>query len=177
MERTFKCPRCSEEKSLAIERRPNGNVECLKCFYKGPPHNFILHPNKPFVRSELDCIDGKECWAITLRLATGVCYKDIKTEFGIVLNAGKPLDIGYVNSFLLRKGYSFLSTESLLDRGGKWSVRSILDTFKDFGVVIRTTNKKELNPNIHYYEKGVLFTTYITDDIFDEEVIQIWVRN
>lgn len=174
MERDFKCPRCGEKSSLAIERRPNGNVECLKCFYTGPYVHFMNHPDKPFVRSELDCIDGRECWALTLRLATSVCYKDLKAEFGVFMNPDKSLEIGYVNTFLIGKGYSYLDMRNHME--GNWTVREALDTFKDVKVVLRSINKKKLDPNIHYYEDGVLFTTSKDDDIFNEEVIMVWIR-
>lgn len=37
----YKCPKCKEEKNLSIERRPNGEINCLRCKYKGPFIKFM----------------------------------------------------------------------------------------------------------------------------------------
>ncbi len=60
---------------------------------------------------------------------------------------------------------------------GPMTVRQALDMFKDLKVVIRSNCDLCNNePNIHYFEKGVLYTSCLSDDIFKEQVLHVWIR-
>lgn len=37
----YVCPKCKEEKNLAIERRPDGDITCLRCKYKASFKKFM----------------------------------------------------------------------------------------------------------------------------------------
>lgn len=176
-----KCPSCGELHKLKIERRPNGNIECIQCGYSGPYVHFMSHPDRPFVRSELDCELGKECWSLTLRLATGTCYRDLKAHFEQFMNPDGSLDIGHVNLYLVRKGYSFMDmrkndqNKEVID--GPMTVRQAIEMFKDLKVIIRSNCVLcGSDPNIHYFDNGVLYTSCTSDDIFKEEVLNVWIR-
>lgn len=173
------CPKCREHTNIKVEKRPNGNAECLSCRYSGPYVQFMRLPDKPFVRSEIDCIDGKECWALTLRLATNTCYRKIKEHFDQVLDDDNNIPLAHVNLYLSRKGYTFIpmSQFKVNDVSEKLTIKKACDIFKDMKVVIRSTCDACCHePNIHFFENGILYTSCTRDTVFNEEVLNIWIR-
>jgi hypothetical protein len=168
----LKCPKCNSD-HLIIERRPNGKITCGDCHYRGSYTYFMNHPDRPFTRSELFCTEDGKCRVLALSLATNLCYMDLLEHFKKFKKSRVYID--KVDEFLQTNGYS--KHDLKMSYNNPWTVRQVLDTFKDVNVVICTKKNSVGTPTLHYYQNKVLYTTYKNDEVFEKKVYKIWIRS
>ena len=174
MERRLKCPKCGSKHPLRIEKGARGKIFCVNCNYRGPYVEFLNHPDEPAVRSEIECIGDRKCWALVLRLATSVCYKDLQEDMYKYTHGDGSLAFNGIDRMLTQSGYSLYEVKN--SSPYPWTVRDTVETFSDVSVVMATKSFIKKGPQLHFYQTNILFTTEKNDKIFDKYVRYIWIR-